>query len=175
MSLKDERKGFIYLRDSLKILYDNYPELRTKVEVIVFGASKKRQTIDISFKTNFLGRISDVEKLVACYNSADVFAAPSLEDNLPNTVMESLACGTPVVAFNIGGMPDMIDHKGNGFLVNEINADKLKTAIKWILDIDEILKKTISYNARKKVVDNFNRTKIANSYLKLYQELLSSQ
>jgi len=171
MNLKDKRKGFSVLIESLSLLYNEFPEIRPKIEIAVFGTLSS-QNVTLPFKTNFLGKINDINKIVECYNSADVFVAPSIEDNLPNTVMESLACGTPVAAFDIGGMPDMIDHKGNGFLIKGINANELKTAIKWFIDIDESLKKVLSDNARKKVIDNFNPTKIANSYLKLYQEIL---
>ena len=61
----------------------------------------------------------------------------SVEDNYPNTVMESLSCGLPVIAFNIGGMPDMIRHLSNGYLVSEINSDLLSKGMKWIIDNKE--------------------------------------
>ncbi len=173
MNLKDKRKGFSILIESLKLLYNEFPEVRPKLEIAVFG-SLSNQNITLPFKTNFLGKINEINKIVECYNSADVFVAPSIEDNLPNTVMESLACGTPVAAFDIGGIPDMVDHKQNGFLAKKVNADELKTAIRWFIDVDKTFKDSLSYNARKKVVDNYNPIRIANSYLTFYQEILSS-
>ena len=171
MSLKDKRKGYFYLKESLKILYEEFPDLRSKVEVVVFGAFEKGQTIDLPFKTNFLGRLSGAEKLVDCYNSADVFVAPSTEDNLPNTVMESLACGVPVVAFNIGGMPDMIDHKSNGYLAEPLSSNSLANGIYWIFNRRQE-GNSLGLEARKKIVNNFTSQIIGERYKKLYLELI---
>ncbi len=170
MNLKEERKGFVFLRDSLLYLYENFPELRSKVELLVFGSFGKDQTINIPFKTNFLGRIGDQKRLVACYNSADVFVAPSLEDNLPNTVMESLSCGVPVVAFNIGGMPDMIEHKNNGFLAEPDSAASLAEGIIWVMNEKNI--EQVKLNARRKVLENFTPQIIGERYKNYYSSLL---
>ena len=76
--------------------------------------------------------------MVNLYSAADVFLTPSLEANLPNTVLESLACGTPVVAFHIGGMPDMLDYQRNGFLVKNLSAQGFSDGIEWTLNhLDE--------------------------------------
>lgn len=171
MNLREERKGFNYLLDGLIYLNKEYPDLRTKIEIVTFGSFDNKQKIEIPFKTNFLGRINDLEKLVQCYNTADVFIAPSLEDNLPNTVMESLACGIPVVAFNIGGMPDMIEHKVNGYLADSVSASQLGGGILWMI---EQLKHGMEYlktNAREKVIKNFTPEIIAKKYLDIYKHL----
>ena len=63
--------------------------------------------------------------MVAAYSCADLFVIPSLEDNLPNTIMESMACGTPCVGFEIGGIPEMIDHRVNGYVANYKDAGDL--------------------------------------------------
>jgi len=69
---------------------------------------------DFPFEVKFLGRYYDDFSLVVVYNSAGVFVLPSIQDNLPNTALGSISCGIPVVGFNIGGIPDVIDHKVNG-------------------------------------------------------------
>ena len=171
MNLKEIRKGFVYLKKALKIIIEDNPALKEKIELFVFGASNSKDLDDINFKANFLGRISDTQKLIYCYNAADVFVAPSLEDNLPNTVMESLSCGTPVVAFNIGGMPDMIEHKINGYLAKPGNQDSLAEGIMWVIQ-NQSKKKTLSFNARKKVIENFTSERIASLYINFYNSLV---
>jgi glycosyltransferase involved in cell wall biosynthesis len=109
----DLRKGFHLLQLALKSL--RQAVCAEQFELVVFGASRPANEVDLSFKTHYLGRLSDDISLSLIYSSADVFVAPSIQDNLPNTVMESLACGTPCVAFNIGGMPEMIEHQKNGY------------------------------------------------------------
>ncbi len=68
------------------------------------------------------------------YSLADVFVTPAIEDNLPNTVMEAMACGTPVVAFNTGGLPDMAEHKQNGYLAEFKSAADFAAGINYVLN-----------------------------------------
>ena len=171
MTLKEERKGFLFLREGLRILYRKYPEIRESTEILVFGAVHNEQDFDMHFKTHFLGRIAGTGKLVCCYNAADVFVAPSLEDNLPNTVMESLSCGVPVAAFNIGGMSDMIDHKKNGYLAEPKSAESLADGVFWILNkIKE--SNELKIESRRKVTDNFTPEIVGKKYLEFYEKIL---
>ena len=167
MNLKETRKGFVYLKKALKTINNN---LKDNTELFVFGSSNAKDLDGINLKASFLGRISDTDKLVCCYNAADVFVSPSIEDNLPNTVMESLSCGIPVIAFNIGGMPDMIDHKTNGYLAEPRDHISLAEGILWIIQ-NQGVKETLSFNARKKVLENFIPEKIADMYLNFYKSL----
>ncbi len=172
MNLNDERKGFTQLQNSLILLYERYPELREKVELLVFGKSENEQMNRIPFKINNAGKINSNKNLAQAYNSADVFVAPSLQDNLPNTVMESLACGIPAVVFNIGGMPDIVDHKLNGFLATPYSVEGLTDGIKWFFN--ELSDgKSYANDARKKVLDNFTAEKITEKYRVLYKSLLN--
>lgn len=154
-STGDKRKGYDYLKKALLILNKKYPELKDEVEILIFGASYSDDKDTIPFKINFLGQFTDEITLSLVYNSANVFVAPSLEENLANTVNESLACGTPVVAFEVGGMLDMIKHKSNGYLAKFKDSNDLANGILECLNYtqeiksnfnqDEILKKIIDY------------------------------
>jgi glycosyltransferase involved in cell wall biosynthesis len=84
--------------------------------------------------------------------------------------MESLACGTPCVAFDIGGMPDMIDHKKNGYLAKPFDIDDLARGIAWVLEDEERLRK-LGVNGREKVKQNFTLEIQANNYLSVYQDI----
>ena len=96
---------------------------------------------------------------------------PSRQDNLPNTVVESLACGTPVVAFDIGGMPDMIEHKINGYLTRPFDTSDLSAGIDWVLS-DDKRHKELCIKARKKAVAFFDIKKVAGQYAELYGEII---
>ena len=110
----DSRKGFHLLQKTLEIL--GTKGWQNKIELIVFGASQPDGQTNLKFKTHYLGKLSDDISLAQVYAAADIFVAPSLQDNLPNTVIEAIACGTPCAAFNIGGMPEIIEHCSNGYL-----------------------------------------------------------
>lgn len=159
-STSNPRKGWNYLKKSLQIINDKYPDLKNEVELLVFGASYSEDVEKLPFKVKFLGRFSDEVALSLVYNSADLFVAPSLEDNLPNTVLESLHCGTPVAAFDIGGMPDMIDHKENGYLAEFKSSDSLAKGIVWSLNNLDKVKINEEY---------FNKDRIINDILDIYK------
>lgn len=108
-------KGWEYLQAALTLFHQQgHPE---KTSVLIFGSGDDPKISEaIPFPTRFMGQLKDEYTLAVLYNAADVFIAPSLADNLPYTIFESLACGTPVVAFNTGGIPDLIQHEINGYL-----------------------------------------------------------
>jgi glycosyltransferase involved in cell wall biosynthesis len=120
-----------------------------------------------------LGEVRDRRLMSMIFNSADVFVAPSRMENLANTVLESLSCGTPVVAFDLGGMPDMIDHRINGFLARPFDTSNLAEGIRWA--IKERGNQKIRSAARNKVLYKFSFTHEIDRYIDLYGRLLVSQ
>lgn len=168
--INDTRKGFIYLLEALEILSRKSSEFAHCCTLLVFGKSE----VDIRFPipSKVLSFMSDETKLVDIYNAADVFVLPSLQDNLPNTVMEALSCGTPVVAFRTGGIPEMIDHKLNGYLADFKSAEDLANGIFNILfecDMEETRR-----NARQKVINNYSYPVVAEKFENLYRSLLNN-
>jgi len=162
-SIKDKRKGFQYLKSAINVLSEDLA-----FEAIVFGNSGKDSLLNIPI--NYMGNFPD-NMLTKLYSAADVFVAPSVQDNLPNTIMESLACGTPSVAFDIGGMSDMIVHKENGYLAKPFNSVDLARGIEWIVKQDQ-RKKVLCGNSRKYVEKNFELKYIAKKYIDLYSQML---
>ncbi len=81
-----------------------------------------------------MGFLQDEYSTALVYNAADVFIVPSLADNLPTTVQESLSCGTPVVGFEVGGIPDMISHKKNGYLAKYKDSGDIAEGIKFCIN-----------------------------------------
>jgi glycosyltransferase involved in cell wall biosynthesis len=97
---------------------------------------------------------------------------PSRRDNLPNTGVESLSCGTPVVAFDTCGLPDIVDHKQTGYLAKPFDTEDLAAGINWVLD--EADKKILDQNARNKAVKTFSSSLVAAKYMELYEGILSA-
>jgi len=170
MTLKDKRKGLDLFIESINLLVKKDPSILNKIELLIMGSGKKMSKFNLPLKIRFLGRLGNEKQLAKFYNAGVLFVAPSREDNLPNTVMESLSCGTPVVAFNIGGIPDMIDHKINGYLAQPFNAEELADGILWVLN-QQAPEQLKSY-ARNKIIQNFSYEKIALSYSEYYKSIL---
>ncbi len=174
LNLNEERKGFKKLVEALNLLFTKHQDIKEKTELLIYGTASEEKIKLLPVKVNSFGRITEVRHLAECYNAADVFVAPSLEDNLPNTVMESLACGIPVVAFNIGGMPDMIEHKKNGYLAEPFSIQEVANGLVWILKDNEA-NKNLSLQAREKVVESFTFQKVANRYKDVYDLAFKSK
>jgi len=166
----DPRKGFHLLQLALKRVSN--VEWQGKIELVIFGSSEPTIQSDVCFKSHYLGKLSDDVSLALVYAAADVFVAPSRQDNLPNTVMEALACGTPSVAFNIGGMPDMIEHQQNGYLAQPFETEDLAQGIAWVLEDRERHQKLCD-RAREKVEQEFTQDLQARRYLSLFKELVN--
>ena len=167
----DRRKGFQLLQPALQKL--SQVGWKDRIEVIVVGASKPEKPAEFGFKSHYLGSLNDDLTLALTYSAADVFVAPSIQDNLPNTVMEAISCGTPTVAFKIGGMPDMIEHKQNGYLAEPYEIEDLAQGIAWVLENKE-RHRMLSHRSREKVEQEFTSEIQANRYLSLYKEILSN-
>lgn len=166
----DRRKGFHLLLPALQTL--DRSQWQEKIELVSFGASQPVEPPNFGFKANYLGKLSDEISLSLVYAAADVFVAPSLQDNLPNTVMEALACGTPCVAFEIGGMSDMIEHKQNGYLARPYEVSDLAKGITWVLEDRERWRKLCDRD-REKVEQEFSQQLQAKRYLSLFSQLCS--
>ena len=154
-----KRKGYDELLCAIK-------NLSSKVELLAFGGEFKATNVI----THSLGHLYDDATLSLAYNACDVFVVPSLAENLSNAIMESLACGVPVVAFDIGGNSDMISHKYNGYLAKDTK--DLRCGIEWILNLDSASYENLSHNARISVQERFNSQAIATKYIKTYKILM---
>jgi glycosyltransferase involved in cell wall biosynthesis len=171
-SRKDLHKGTAYLIEAIELFIRDHRVSADSVELLVFGNRNEKNVPKFPIHTTFLGTISDDEKLALCYSAADVFLAPSLEDNLPNTVMESLSCGTPLAAFTTGGIPDMVKHKYNGYLAEYRSSADLAAGIAWIYNYPD--KAELNFNARQTVEEYFSEHTVAGQHIELYKSLLNN-
>ncbi|MCG8318732.1 MAG: glycosyltransferase family 4 protein [Cytophagales bacterium] len=167
----DPRKGFAQLREALHILSNKDGIDRSAIELMVFGAAESKELPEFGLKINFIGRVNDDRSLAELYSAADVMIVPSLQENLSNTIMESLSCGLPVVAFDIGGNSDMIEHQKCGYLARASDHHDLAHGIEWVLQ-EAGKNRNLSKNAREKAVRAYARTSVAQKHVDLYQEIM---
>jgi glycosyltransferase involved in cell wall biosynthesis len=164
----DVRKGYRELRQALEVVARS--PLASRVLAVVFG-NEAPLSEDLPVPAVSLGRLQGDEALMAAYNCADLVVVPSLEDNLPNVALEAIACGAPVVAFDVCGMPDIITDGWNGRLVAKSDPENLGRAIVEMLVGNQSLL-AMRFNARSHAEENFSLSGQARSYLRLYEQVL---
>lgn len=172
MNINDKRKGLRYFLEAMEIIKSTNPEIAKDIELMIFGKNTASVIDDLSYKANYLGLLSNQKDIAAAYNKSDIFVIPSLADNLPNTIMESMACGVPVVGFDTGGIPEMVDHLKNGYIAPQKDATALAEGILWAISDRQRYEK-LSQAAVDKVHSSYEHEKVAGQYIALYQSILS--
>ena len=162
----NQNKGMNYLIEACRLLKDQ-PQLG----VVILGGHAEEVADQLPFETYPLGYVNDERRIVDVYNAADVFVLPSLSENLPNTIMEAMACGVPCVGFRVGGIPEEIDHKRNGYVAEYRSAEDLAEGIRWILT--EADYEALSQHAVHKVAQNYSQQSVAIKYLDVYQQAMA--
>jgi glycosyltransferase involved in cell wall biosynthesis len=133
ITINSPYKGWKYLEEAFSILNNKYK--KQNLTALIFGGGYNEAIVKgIPFNTKFLGYLHDDYSLALAYNALDVFVVPSLADNFPTTIFESMSCGTPVVAFETGGIPEFIQHKENGYLSRYKDADDIANGIIFCIE-----------------------------------------
>lgn len=162
VSLNDPRKGadiaFAALRD-----------LDIPLEVVTFGALNETPSLPSTMRHTHMGSLNTALEMAALYASCDFYVHPAREDNLPNTIAESLACGTPVVALPVGGIPEMLDAP-YGWLAPSVSADGLRQALRAALALRR--EPTPRRAARAAALSMFDTTQQSMRYAELYEEAI---
>jgi glycosyltransferase involved in cell wall biosynthesis len=166
----DVNKGFRYLEAALRQLAA--AGWHDRVELMVVGQSAPSIPVNTGIPSRFLGVLRDDVSMRLAYSAADVTVMASAQENLPNSIMESLACGTPVVAFNVGGVPHLIEHQVNGYLAQPFSVDDLSVGLSYVLSYADRWRR-LSVRAHDKIEREFNAHHIAQQYLTLYEQLFS--
>jgi len=164
----DRNKGFQLLLDAMGHMTRTHR--RDMVELVIFGTAEPDKLADLGIKIHNIGWLHDEDSLAQLYSAADVMVLPSIQENLPYAIMEAMACGTPCVAFNQGGLADQIDHEQNGYLARPHEASDLAAGINRILGDDKRTRE-MSRRARQKMLNNFDLKMIAQRHLTLYENL----
>jgi glycosyltransferase involved in cell wall biosynthesis len=173
----EKRKGFYKLMAAVKYCLqdETFKHLAKKgeIKILTFGPPQEDlEQLEIEIKS--LGYVNNNEQLADIYSAADIFVLPSLEDNLPNTVLEAMACGTPVIGFQVGGMPDMIQDGITGYMAPPFDSHKLGDLILKLL-FDEDKRKQMKLNCRQLIEKKFKLQDQAEGYLDLFQQLSANR
>ncbi|MGL5272244.1 MAG: glycosyltransferase family 4 protein [Phocaeicola sp.] len=169
MKVTDKRKGIDYLVEACKILVEREPKISMEWGIVVFGQAVEEYASLFPFSLYPLNYIHNEKELVDVYNAVDLYVTPSLQDNLPNTIMEAMACGTPCVGFQVGGIPEMIDHLKNGYVAEYKSTEDLANGISWTLQEAEY--ELLSKLARQKVTSSYSEEAVARQYIDLYHKM----
>jgi len=166
----DPRKGISYFVEAVNLLVYQYPEMKENTGVAILGGHAEEVASQLALPSYPLGYVSELSRIVSAYNAADVFVIPSLEDNLPNTIMEAMACGVPCVGFRVGGIPEMICHQENGYVAQERDAADLAKGIRFVLaDADH---EALSRSCLHHVARCYSQQSVANRYLDIYNKVI---
>ncbi len=160
----EKRKGFDLLLEALK-------PFRNDRRVYLLAAGRELPIHDLGAQFITTGYVTDEQQLSWVYSAADVFALPSLQDNFPNTALEAMACGTPVVGSAVGGIPEIVREGETGYLVPANDVVALRAAITSMLENKDAHAR-MSEACRREVVANYGLDVQARRYLELYTELV---
>ncbi len=163
-------KGGKYLIEALKIVKTKAPQLYGKINLLVIGWNKNKDFFPPDLPLNFTGYISDFELIRDYYNAMDLFVLPSLEESFSLVVQEAMSCQVPVVAFETGGIPDLIDDD-TGYLAEYKNASDLADGIIKVLENPGYAAE-IARNARQKIIRKFSFDKIGEKLIEVYSKIL---
>ena len=172
VKITDKRKGIDYLVEACKILASQDPGLSKQLGVMVFGKQAEQYASLFPFPIYPMNYVSNEKELVDIYNAVDLYVTPSLQDNLPNTIVEAMACGIPCVGFNVGGIPQMIDHLHNGYVAEYQSAKDLANGIRWTLTEGEY--DNLSEEACRKALSSYSESIISMRYIDIYNKITGS-
>ena len=169
VKITDKRKGIDYFVEACNLLAEKHPELIESVGIVAFGKGCEVLKPLVPFPVYSLNYVSDDHKMVNIYNAVDLYTTPSLEENLPNTIMEAMACGVPCVGFKVGGIPEMIDHLHNGYVATYLSAEDFANGIYWTLKESEY--SHLAEEAHRKVVSHYAESVVVKRYIDVYNKI----
>ena len=173
MKTTDKRKGIDYLVNACEILSKTHPDFCKQLGVVILGKESDLYESLFPFPIYSMNYVNSEKELADIYNAVDLYVTPSLQDNLPNTIMEAMACGIPCVGFNVGGIPEMIDHLHNGYVADYKSAEDFANGIHWALSEGEY--KSLSEEAHRKVITSYSESTIAKRYIEVYNKILGNK
>ena len=169
-TMKNVLKGYNYFLEATRKLALE-PGVEQDVEILLFGKTRGDVGQTFPLKTRNIAFVQSMRTIVELYSVAHLFAIPSLQDNLPNTIIESMLCGTPVVGFSTGGIPEMITHKESGYLAEYKSSDDLAAGMSWVLSSESY--DQLSAETRSLALERFSIDRSVEKHLDLYKKILN--
>lgn len=168
---RERRKGFSELLQTMRFLAEKQGLKNKDIVILMFGTQPEH--FDLPFAVKSLGYLRNDHDLAVAYSAADILALPSLEDNYPNIMTEAMACGTPVIAFDVGGMRDLI-RPPVGRLVTAFDIEDFARAIADLLR-NEKLRAQLARNCRRHMQKTHSLATMGKAYKDLFEDLLSAK
>jgi glycosyltransferase involved in cell wall biosynthesis len=160
-------KGFDLLLAALECLRG-----KVNLHLVIFGQIAPKNPVEMGFPVHYMGHLHDDLSMRVAYSAADAVAIPSRVDNLPNVGIEAISCATPVVAFDVCGLPDIVRHRETGYLAEAFDPEDFARGLIWMFE-DKQRHEQLCINARQDAVERFSYAVIAKKYSDLYQHVLS--
>ena len=162
-SLGNRRKGAQEFYQAISLLPDP-----SKVVCLGFGDTPEIPSHDRIPEIRSMGFLRTPEELTRVYSASDFFVMPSLGENMPQTVVEAMACGIPTVGFSVGGIPEIVQPGRTGLLAPQQNVEELSRKIQWMIDHPSE-RKAMGVRSRKLVCAEFDLDRQTDKYLNLYR------
>ncbi len=162
----DKRKGWEYVEEMIK----KYQQEKNVLFLCVGGTNELKTE-----KVNYIEYINDKGVLAKYFSAVDIFLFTSLAENMPLVILEAMACGTPIVSFNVGGVKEVAQHLENGYIARYKDTEDLYNGINYILNLNNDGLESIAKKSIAKIKEGFTDEKMAEKYLKLYKEITSRQ
>ena len=173
MKTTDKRKGIDYLVNACELLAKSHPDFCKQLGVVILGKESNLYESLFPFPIYSMNYVNSEKELADIYNAVDLYVTPSLQDNLPNTIMEAMACGIPCVGFNVGGIPEMIDHLHNGYVADYKSAEDFANGIHWALSEGEY--ESLSQEAHRKVLTSYSESAVAKRYIEVNNKIMGNK
>ena len=170
--ITDQRKGFSFLTEACEHISMHHPTLPGKLGVVVLGGDADSVKSALTLPVYPVDYLSNETEIAELYNAVDLFVTPSLQDNLPNTIVEAMSCGVPCVGFNVGGIPEMINHKQDGYVADYCDSIDFALGISWCLN--ESHHAALCAAARTTALATYAESVAAARYQAIYQSALSN-
>ena len=171
--ITDKRKGFDFLVEACEHISMHHPTLPGQLEVVVLGGDAPSVKELLPLPVHIVNYLSNEDDIAQLYNAVDLFVTPSLQDNLPNTIVEAMSCGTPCVGFDVGGIPEMINHKQDGYVADYCDSLDFAQGIAWCLNPDR--QPALSAAARAAALATYSQSVAATRYLSIYQSATTAR
>lgn len=163
----DSNKGLDYLTESITLLCQEHPAMKDRLALVVAGQGAEKLVDAFAVPVYAFSYDTSEERQRSLYQATDLLVMPTLMDNLPNTIVESMACGTPCVGFNVGGLPQMIETGVNGYLAESRNSLDFAHGIMRTLSSASYA--ALSRNARSKAIQAYSEKAVAERYIQVYE------
>jgi glycosyltransferase involved in cell wall biosynthesis len=178
LGIPEDKKVLLFVSDKIsrwykgfRVILEAFRMLEKRDDVVLVSLGEPSgEAAQSGSEILELGFVSGEEKISKVYSTADAFVTPSLADNFPNTVLESLMCGTPVIGFPIGGIKEMVDHGKNGFLCDGTTAESLANSIRVYLDNIHIFDND---RIRRNSIEKWDHLVMAEKYIELYSQMIN--